>query len=103
MSITLIWFRSSDVPAAIAYTRGLFLLAGDFDWKAILDSGVVQALAFYGLLSLLIDFPCWLRDRETPFIGAHPWILRGLGYAAALFILAFVREGTSDAFIYFQF
>ncbi len=103
VSITLIWFRSSDVPAAIAYTRGLFLLAGDFDWKAILDSGVVHALAFYGLLSLLIDLPCWLRDRETPFIGAHPWILRGLGYAGALFILAFVREGTSDAFIYFQF
>ncbi len=98
-----VWFRAGDTASAINYTRGLFHLGGDPEWAALLNSGVVHALAFYGLLSLLIDFPCWLRDRETPFIGAHPWILRGLGYAGALFILAFVREGTSDAFIYFQF
>ncbi len=98
-----IWFRAGDTASAIAYTQGLFQLGGDLDWPPLFDSGVVQALVFYSLLSLLIDLPCWLRDRDTPFIEAHPWVLRAAGYAAALFILAFVREGASDAFIYFQF
>jgi len=98
-----VWFRAADAAAAVTYTRGLFHLSASLDGKSLFDSGIVQALAFYGVLSLLIDLPCRLRDRETPFIETHPWILRSVGYATALFILAFVREGESDAFIYFQF
>jgi D-alanyl-lipoteichoic acid acyltransferase DltB (MBOAT superfamily) len=98
-----VWFRARTPAAALDYTRGLFRLTRGFDWSPLLESGVVHALVFYGVLSLLIDLPCWFHDRDTPFVKANPWVLRSLGYAGALFILAFVREGTSDAFIYFQF
>jgi D-alanyl-lipoteichoic acid acyltransferase DltB (MBOAT superfamily) len=101
--LTWVWFRAETFGDALAYTTGLFRLAAPLDIAALLDVGVVHALAFYGVLTLLIDLPCWYGDREAPFTAEHPWLARGLGYGAALFVLAFVRGGTTDAFIYFQF
>jgi len=103
LCLTHLWFRSADVPDAIAFTQGLFYWSQPLDWAPVLSTGVVHAVIFYGLLSFAIDLPCWFHDREAPFVRTTPWIVRTLGYAAAIFILAFVRDGESSAFIYFQF
>ncbi len=101
--IAWVWFRAQTFASALDYTRGLFQLSGAPDTDALLAGGMLPALAFYALLVVLIDLPCWYRDREAPFTRQHPWFARSLGYASALFVLSFVREGAGDAFIYFQF
>jgi D-alanyl-lipoteichoic acid acyltransferase DltB (MBOAT superfamily) len=98
-----VWFRAQTPEAALDYSMGLFRLGDPVDWAPILKSGVIHSLVFYGLLAFLIDLPGWYRDRETPFTAQTPLLLRSIGYAAALFVIAFVREGSSESFIYFQF
>ncbi len=96
-----VWFRADSLASAWEYATGLFTFSSDT--SALFQHGSIQTLVFYACVSLAIDLPCWYRDRELPIVRNHPWALRGAGYAAGMLILAFFREGTSDAFIYFQF
>ncbi len=101
--LMILWFRSPNFSNAIEYTQGMFLFGREFDVQALLATGMVHAVVLFGLMSTAIDAPCWYRDRELPFTEAHPLVIRALGYAAALFVLCFLREGPNSAFYYFQF
>ncbi len=60
-------------------------------------------LTFYGVLTFLVDLPCWLGDHEAPFRQTwSPWV-RALAYATIIILISFV--GVSDAvpFIYSEF
>lgn len=103
LAATHVWFRAPDVASALEFWRGFVSLPYQVDTQALWRSGIVPSFVFYTALFLLIDFPCWYGERETVFTAKHPWFVRSLGYAVALFILCFVREGETGAYIYFQF
>jgi D-alanyl-lipoteichoic acid acyltransferase DltB (MBOAT superfamily) len=105
VALSWIMFRASDIQSAADYVLGL--VSGRYGAVDPSDSasfnGMVQALVFYGLLTILLDLPCWRHERELPFTARARWWVRGLAYGVALIVLAFVREPTGEAFIYFQF
>jgi hypothetical protein len=49
-----------------------------------------------------LDVLCEWHRGETPLLPANA-VLRGAVYAVALFLLVFIGQNASEAFIYFQF
>lgn len=103
--LSWVFFRAPDFACALDYLGGLMLsVAGQATGpggSVIPEAG--PTLAFYAVLVLLMDLGSWLADSESPVTARLPWWVRGTLYAAGALILAFVRESTGEAFIYFQF
>ncbi len=101
--LSWVFFRAPGIGAAGEYLSGMLaVLFGATGTGAPLP-GVGAALAFYGLLTLLLDLGTWLWTRELPLTSKTPAWLRGLAYGAGLVIVASVREFSGEVFIYFQF
>jgi D-alanyl-lipoteichoic acid acyltransferase DltB (MBOAT superfamily) len=104
--LTWIFFRAPDFTTAWTYLTGMFTnhLGGIPDSGGVPDyAGRLVAVAFYGVLTLLIDFGCWRQAREVPLPGSSPALVRGLAYACALLLISFVGGSQVVPFIYFQF
>ena len=97
--VCLAWlfFRADSFGNAFTYLSGL-LHGGLACERALL----AVALFYVGLM-LLIDLPCWVDDREVPFVQGTRWYIRGIAQAAALILITFVGASGASEFIYFQF
>lgn len=100
--LTWIPFRSGDFGTTIAFFEGLFQFSG-VDWTTLSNIGIPHSLILYGLVVLILDLRCWYRDEELPFNQTDSTWMRGIAYAVGILILALVREGSHETFIYFQF
>lgn len=98
-----IFFRAADLSVAMTYIRVLILQAPVGSYYTTPFEGLPSALLAYGIMVGLLDFACWRRNRDLPFLDRHRWWVRGLAYGAGVVVLAYVRSGTGAAFIYFQF
>lgn len=96
--LTLIFVKTRTVEHAWSYTKGIF----GGGWEATDLYGLVY-LAFYGLIVIALDLPCWWRDSERPISDHAPAWRRGLVYALLLILLAFIGELEGVSFVYFQF
>jgi D-alanyl-lipoteichoic acid acyltransferase DltB (MBOAT superfamily) len=98
-------FRATSLANASEYYAGMFgfLPGGRSALTASATEGILAALIFYGALSLVMDFACWVRKREAPVASRTTWWVRGLAYSVGILVLALVRQRYGDAFIYFQF
>lgn len=96
--LTLVLVKSSNLAHAWSYVSGIAK-------GGMVATDVIPLIyvLFYGLVVVLIDFPCWWRDRELPVAEeARPW-QRGLVYGLALLLIAFLGEMEGVSFVYFQF
>ncbi|MDR3182002.1 MAG: MBOAT family protein [Planctomycetaceae bacterium] len=91
-----IFFRANTLPEAFAYLSGI-LRSGD---NSI--SGIHTTFVFYMICVFLMDTLCERYHSEVPVLAKNP-VLRGLTYAAALFMITFIGGSNADPFIYFQF
>jgi hypothetical protein len=101
-----VFFRADGIGSAWEYLGGI--VTGDWTLGTVTGLGDpvpkgLFLLAFYGLLTLLVDVPCWLGDHEVPFRPSWPVAVRGLAYAAILILISFVGVADEVPFIYFQF
>lgn len=96
--LTWIFFRAADFTQAWAYLSGIFTNGFHPDYL-----GLTAVFAFYSILILIVDLNCWYEDRELPLPDQAPVFIRGLAYAAALFLISFVGVNEVVPFIYFQF
>jgi len=101
-AITLVVLRAPSIGYAWEYLTSMFTPAAG-SGGGDLFAGLGPTLAFYALLTFLVDLGCWARRSETPCPPTMAWWARGLCYAGALFVLAVVREGNAEEFFYFQF
>ena len=95
--VAWVFFRADSLEVAWAYLSGLVV-----NWHTA-PSPLAVTLAFYGLLTLLVDLPCWWNDRETPVDESWPAWSRGLAYATMIVLISFIGEPNARPFIYFQF
>jgi hypothetical protein len=91
-----IFFRAKTLPVAFTYLSGIVFSEGQK------ISGMQTTFVFYMIVVFLIDRLCEKYHCEVPLLPKSP-ALRGLAYAAALFLLVFIGGNNSDPFIYFQF
>jgi len=97
--VCLAWlfFRADSFGNAFTYLAGL--LHGGL----ACEQALMVVVLFYAGLMLLIDLPCWVDDREVPFVQGTRWYVRGIAQAAALILITFVGASGATEFIYFQF
>jgi len=100
--LTWIPFRSADFSVTMLYIERIITLTPS-SFTTMLELGMIDALIFYSAIILLIDLKCWWKDSELPFSQKSPIWARTLAYSTALLILALIREGSNESFIYFQF
>ena len=96
--LTLIFVKTRSGGDAWTYLSGIF-----HGGVSPTDTIALVYVLFYGLIVVLLDFPCWWRDRELPVGEAAPSWRRGLVYGTLLLLLAFVGEMEGVSFVYFQF
>lgn len=96
--LTLVFVKTEDLSHALAYLKGIL----SFD-AAGPDIITLVYLLFYGALVLVLDFPCWWKDRELPVSENSSALKRGLIYGSLLLLLAFIGEMEGVSFVYFQF
>lgn len=95
--VAWIFFRASSLDNAWDYLLGLAT------FTTSIPHGWLGTTLFYVLLTVLIDYRCWIRDVELPIDSSVHWAVRGVCYSSAMLMLLYV--GTPDVipFIYFQF
>ena len=96
--LTLIFVKTQTLEHAWSYFSGIF--------KGGYEPGDVFALVYvmiYGLVAVLIDLPCWWKDRELPVADTAPAWRRGVVFGALLLLLTYIGEMKGVSFVYFQF
>jgi len=103
--VILAWipFRAESWQGMLDYIEGLLLGQVAHTFNDLVSTGIVDNLIFYGLLVALIDLLCWTKGRELPMSMSQHWLIRSVVYAGGLLVLVFVRGGSGEPFIYFQF
>jgi D-alanyl-lipoteichoic acid acyltransferase DltB (MBOAT superfamily) len=97
--LTLIFVKARGLRHAWEYLRGIF----NGGWQPASDTFALLYVIFYGLIVILMDVPCWWRDRERPVADDASFWRRGTVYALLLLLLAYVGEMKGMSFVYFQF
>lgn len=92
-----IFFRARSFGDAWSYLTGLFAFRGG------LPPSYVTLALFYLPLTLLIDWPAWMRADEQPINSRWPALGRGLAYGCMLATLFWIGSPHGAPFIYFQF
>jgi alginate O-acetyltransferase complex protein AlgI len=100
--LTFVPFRLAEFSLTLEYFSGIVQWAPS-SVETMKNIGLVDSLVFYGSIVLLLDILCWRGNTELPFDERSPWWLRSVAYACALVVLTFIRAGTNESFIYFQF
>lgn len=96
--LTLLFVKTRSLGEAWQHIAGVFTKGA-----APVDTIAAVYFVFYGLLMVLLDFPCWWHDRERPVSDTAPSWLRGLVYGSLLLLLTYLGEMTGVSFVYFQF
>ncbi|HSJ04706.1 MAG: MBOAT family protein [Verrucomicrobium sp.] len=96
--LTLILVKTQSIGQAWQHFAGIFTRGA-----AASDTIAGVYVFFYGLIVVLLDFPCWWNDRERPVADDSPSWLRGLVFGLLLLLLTFLGEMTGVSFVYFQF
>src|SRR5437773_1437203 len=95
--LTLLFFRSTSLGAALQMLRGLL----DFTWRTEYAAAFATFCVF-ALPLLAVDLLMEASEQEYPFAKA-PYKARTAMAAAALIVLVLFTGNDSNAFIYFQF
>src|SRR5881296_67367 len=95
--LTLLFFRSTSLGAALQMLRGLL----DFTWRTEY-AAAFATLCVFALPLLAVDLLMETSEEEYPFANA-PLKARTAIAAAALIVLVLFTGNDSNAFIYFQF
>lgn len=99
VNLAWIFFRAPTLDAAWDCLRGMATFRGGLN---NVPYALVGQLFFYYSLVLAIDCPAYRRNHQEALL-AWPWPLRGLTYAAMLFMMILLRSQNDIPFIYFQF
>ncbi|WP_050027133.1 MBOAT family O-acyltransferase [Verrucomicrobium sp. BvORR034] len=96
--LTLVFVKTRNLTEAWNHVAGIFT-------KGFSTADTIPAVyfAFYGLVVVLLDFPCWWNDRERPVADDAPSWQRGLVFGCLLLLLTYLGEMTGVSFVYFQF
>jgi alginate O-acetyltransferase complex protein AlgI len=95
--LSLAFFRSPSIGAALQFLSGLFRYA----WQSQYAAAFVL-LSMFSVPLFLVDLLLEARDQEYPFAEAHYAVRTGLALVAFL-VLAFFSQSKFNTFIYFQF
>lgn len=96
--LTLVFVKTRTVADAWAYLSGIAR-----GGVAAPDTLPLVYVLFYSLVVVLIDLPCWWKDRELPVSEKASSWSRGVVYGLLLLLLAFLGEMQGVSFVYFQF
>ena len=96
VSLSWIFFRSPNFSSAFAYLTRILL------WNGVGQSIAGTAVAFYGLVLLLIDVPQYRARSHTPILQWH-WTWRATVYVVFGLVILLGGFGRRAPFIYFQF
>ena len=96
VALAWIFFRARDFHTAFEYLNGIL------GWHGGVSMQPILATASFGILLWLIDAPQYVTRDHTAIL-TWPWWLRGVAYAAMVFLLVCARGGREIPFIYFQF
>lgn len=102
ISLTLIFFRSDSISAALNYLHFICAQKDSSMLEPYKTSLLALSFLFYGFWTFLIDWSCYRRESELPFAGQKP-VVRGLLYSMMLFLIIYVGSSDVVPFIYFQF
>lgn len=94
--VAWVFFRATDFGNAFDVLSGILAFEGGFSVRSLMLPVLLTALV------LAIDIPQYLSRKHTVMLS-WPWPVRGLVYAALVFILAVFRSESDVPFIYFQF
>ena len=95
--LSLAFFRSPSIGAALEFLGGLFRYA----WQSQYAAAFVM-LAIFSVPLFLVDLLLEARNQEYPFAEAPYAVRTGLAVVAFL-MLAFFSQSKFNTFIYFQF
>jgi len=95
--LSLVFFRSPSISAALEFLAGVFRYA----WQSQYVAAFVM-LSIFSVPLFLVDLFLEARNQEYPFEEAHYAVRTGFAILAFV-VLAFFSQSKFNTFIYFQF